>query len=253
MNKTVYLTGGLGNVLFQLFEGFKLRDKIVYNTYFIQPNFFTRSILRWRIHENEVLPLIENIQLESKSPPVRVLFKLLFLKLRDTDVMSGRGIRIKNHVFGYFQDTKIDRDTRDFNEFVMDLRSRLIHLGPVLKYDNVLHFRLGDSVWAKGKVGYYLRAYDLLIENGRLYIVTDDAAAVKCILRESGRNEQDYEILTLSTLETFMVMIHAKFLAVAPSTFSWWASQLSTEAELVMESDLYTKFGSNRPVRWVLS
>jgi hypothetical protein len=83
-------------------------------------------------------------------------------------------------------------------------------------------------------------------------IVTDESEAVRLILNESGRKEQNYEILSISTLETFTVMTQAKYLAVAPSTFSWWASQISIDAELVMENEMFEKFGSNKPVRWLL-
>lgn len=250
MSKTIYLIGGIGNVLFQLFEGFKQGDNMEFNTYFIQPNILTNSILKWTIHENDVLPAIENMQFISKAPPLHILVRLLLLrKIYSDEFFYGRGLEINNNLFGYYQDIKVDKV---FNQFVSDFRNRLKLPGLSNRHDNVLHIRLGDSVWAKGKLSYYLQAFDILSQYGLVTIVTDESEAVRLILNESGRKQQNYEILSISTLETFTVMTQAKYLAVAPSTFSWWASQISIDAELVMEKEMFEKFGSNKPVRWLL-
>ena len=126
MSKTVYLIGGIGNVLFQLFEGFKQGDNIEFNTYFIQPNIFTKFILRWTIHENDILPAIENIQLVSKAPPVYILVRLLLLRLRNSDeFFYGRGVNINNNLFGYYQDLKIDRDLLKLKLIDEDINIRI--------------------------------------------------------------------------------------------------------------------------------
>jgi hypothetical protein len=252
VSRTIYLIGGIGNVLFQLFEGYKLAGEVKYSTYFIQRNIITRYFLRWTIHENDMLPAIENFRSISEAPPMSILMKLLVLRFKNSTAFSGRGVEIENHLFGYYQDLRVDSSTHDFNLFVNHLRSCISYPHLSEKYNNVLHIRLGDSVWAKGKHSYYLKAFTLLNKYGIVTIVTDEAEAVKIFLEQSAIEVKNYEILSISTLETFTVMVHAKYLGVAPSTFSWWASQISLKAELIMENEMFHKFGSNKPVKWLL-
>lgn len=234
--------GGFGNVLFQILAGNVIKSgnkRIYYVTNLTRKNIFTK-ILKWTIHK----PLYENLIsnnigetnfLNLISSLVIANLSRLLKKKNSWATFYDENIQLNNHpsknVFGYFQDKGFLKKNQ--NELIL-LCDKLNKIYPVKKrIPIVVHYRKGDSDWAL-KFSYY---YDevkekLKSESGPITIVTDSYYDAKIFFETID----SVDILSSKNpLDDFKILLSAKKLYCAPSTFSWWAAHcLNHDSTIVM-------------------
>lgn len=95
-------------------------------------------------------------------------------------------------------------------------------------YDAVLHFRVGDIKGLSNQIpGYF---FDLSKHLNKVLVITNDIGKARSIFTASKfcfATEQQSLIVDL------MYMVNAKIFIGSPSTLSWWASEVSTDDQLI--------------------
>lgn len=237
--------GGIGNNLFQYLAYLAAKERglepiLVRNL--TESNLVTK-VLGWTIHEN-IFARLHSTEKVSSVVFFRSIFKLILSKygLLKTRVFFNtlpNSINGHTDVFGYFQ-TK---------EFVAANKSSFVSIRELLKgnFESdldgklVVHFRWGDSGWAKRWNTYYDTLIKLSEEFEDILIITDDqevairrfSSLSNVVVKKPG-----------TALEDFQILMSSDHLFCAPSTFSWWASQLLGETSTVyMPEFLFEKLG----------
>jgi hypothetical protein len=254
--KKIYLSGGFGNILFQLVAYLKFQQE-GYDVYFIktlvEKNCITK-LLNWKIHS-------ETFNLIFKELDIKIFRKNNFSVAKD--LIKGKISSIitrpyidtyffakgwneeylidNNLFFGYFQDKYFLERNKDNVKIIVN---SLIHLMADFqdnKYDVVVHFRLGDSLWAVNNSSYYLSVKNQLkYLNNPFLIVTDSPREAELYFQDLG----EFLVLNNDANIDFGILITAKMLFIAPSTFSYWASLCLNNTQVVfMPFFLYEKFG----------
>ena len=106
----------------------------------------------------------------------------------------------------------------------------------------VVHYRKGDSGWAKSNLNYYLTIKEMIqLESSTVIVVTDSPIDAQ----EFFLNLKNVQIVSSKcALEDFRIMLSASKLYCAPSTFSWWAAHsLEKNAEIIMPRILENSLG----------
>ena len=240
--KNVWLMGGFGNTLFQILT-FRIIKKttndIKYTTVLTEENILT-SLIKWKVHQAVYGDLISekdcnNISLIDSFFIVTIahLSKLLNKRF-DIATFYSDNIKLtspySNNIFGYFQE----------KYFLLKYKDDLFCLGNDLRnlYGNnsnkiVVHYRKGDSGWAKKYLNYYNKVRALVQnETEEVIVVTDSEKDAKDFFSECLNVSV---ICSKDAMDDFRYMVSSKKLYCAPSTFSWWAAHsLKDEADIVM-------------------
>lgn len=245
---TVYLIGGTGNNLFQMYHGYKTANKIRLNKFFCLR--FVRSLLKHKNH-----PFVLNDLLSE--PAIRVFPNLLFLldlflyvitrKTMFTDI-DLRGAKSKpvfstKFCLGYFQ---------DYLSFDHDVLERMRHIlkKPVIvesdKADNVVHVRGGDFLGKENDTfgvlsDAYYHGITTTLHGAPARVVTDDSRYAQAMLDRIVANE--WYIKRAGVLDDFWLMMESKRLYTSNSTFALWAALLSAEKGERFIPSPYTKDG----------
>lgn len=246
--------GGVGNNLFQLLlflylNSTKSDHQIYFVSYLNKKNIITR-LLKWKIHE----PVIEKIVNPKtfinfsliKTVLILITAKLNFkIKFLNQFSASDKVIDLNNpslNLVGYFQNKDILKFTMSvLPELRILISDKLNLISPKQKNNVVVHFRWGDSKWAKKYKSYYDDLIPLLSKFEEVQIVTDDPkiasikfSALKKIILVSNDNPWD----------DFEILVNSKILFSAPSTFSWWALHLVDEkSEVYLPKVIFEKLG----------
>lgn len=243
--------GGFGNILFQILAYNVLLKKekrpLLFVKILTEENILTK-LLKWTIHQNLFYDLIDDKKYHR--PSMFYAFTITFFgmiskisnfKFRfstffngDLDIADNKA----DNIFGYFQE----------KEFLERNRMEVMSLGKLLgtKYRSVethelvVHYRKGDSNWATDD--YYKKVKEhLLYETSKIIVVTDslkDAADFFSDIKECK------VVRSSNALDDFKIMLSAKKLYCAPSTFSWWAAHsLVKGANAIFPSLLNDKLG----------
>lgn len=251
--KKIWLIGGFGNVLFQIFAYNIVRNKgfrdVFYVTTLTEKNFITKTI-KWKVHQKLYHNLIndsEKLKISNFYALFAILIGFLSKATRMSFAFSTFYINNKtldrnnlaSNIFGYFQD----------KEFLSAHKAELHSFGQIIKekyaldkaYDIVVHYRKGDSAWAILHAEYYESIKNLLKkETRKIHIVTDSH-------KDAEEFFSDVNNITImnspNAIEDFKVMVSSTKLYCAPSTFSWWAAHaLDKDSEVVapkfFENDL---------------
>lgn len=241
-NKNIWLMGGFGNVLFQIlaYEVFKKECKnINFVDTLVKKNFITKA-LRWKIHENIYKQFIpnENIkQINNYKAVFIVLIGFLSKKMQREFFLAGffseknTNIQKSKNVFGYFQEKRFLKENKE----QLLLLGKQIHAKYATKEPKtIIHYRAGDSVWAKQYQDYYLKVKQMIQNDIYIYIyISTDSPKQAMEFFKECKNVVLLESKT--AMEDFMHMVSAKKLYCAPSTFSWWAAHaLNDNASVVM-------------------
>lgn len=232
-NKTIWLLGGFGNVLFHLFYAFLLRQhgfNVSISPILTESNLLVR-ISGWTVHK----PIYERFSGEYESvrpfwgnaiPPL--VHKKLGLKIGTPFINNKQHFipPIKDeNLFGYFQNKdQIAQHKTTFIDFCMSI-SKL--LPEIALNDCVVHFRGGDSLIAKSHTGYY-RKVKYLIEDRPVTIVTDSMRSAKEFF---GLGKNIRYLSSSDPFVDFVTLANAKVIFCGPSTFSWWAMHISMNAK----------------------
>lgn len=233
--KQIWIKGGLGNILFQGFIGHLISEKghnVSFNGFLTKKNIITK-LLKWTLHENnfheELLGTTNytfNIDFFNfikliVSKTIKFNFKSIFIFENEGKIRYD-----STHYFGYFQSSSlIKNNLHTFRNYCNDLRKKLKLEEKHLKTQVVVHFRWGDSTWAKKNKIYYEKILEILkteYEGHQIYIVTDDINKANSFFSLLN----DKKILKRNTMEDFKFLCNSSILFVSPSTFSWWASQI---------------------------
>lgn len=226
--------GGLGNVLYQLFAAYLLARqdyKVSFNTSLLQESLLTK-VRGWRVHDCSYLSkLLDGSVVHTRGFDLAPLLAYLTKRYGRKNSLSSyytlsellSGTPSKN-IFGYFQDREgLEYNTEAFSQFCADIGSKLILQVP--SYENVVHVRLGDSVWAKENIEYYHSVYERLNEE-RVHFVSDSKDVFKELgLPRHGAN--NWVNVSGTTLHDLSVISSSNNMYLAPSTYSWWAAHLA--------------------------
>jgi hypothetical protein len=249
--KKIWLMGGFGNVLFQILAYRALEKngyKVEYVDILVERNIFTK-LLGWTIHESIYKDLIDKNEIQSVSY-IRVV-GLLFLGF------LNRKFKFKNNICTFYSDKnrlKMPYSDNNFGYFqdkyfLEENQIELLKLGRELfnKYKKneseiIVHYRLGDSGWAKEYENYYIKVRNMImLENETVYIATDSPKEALSFFSDcSNVKLTDSE----NAMDDFKYMVSASKLYCAPSTFSWWAAHsLSSESQVIMPDFFENKLG----------
>ena len=249
--KKIWLMGGFGNVLFQILAYRALEKngyKVEYVDILVERNIFTK-LLGWTIHESIYKDLIDKNEIQSVSY-IRVV-GLLFLGF------LNRKFKVKNNICTFYSDKnrlKMPYSDNNFGYFqdkyfLEENQIELLKLGRELfnkykknKSEIVVHYRLGDSEWAKEHENYYIKVKNMImLENETVYIATDSPKEALSFFSDcSNVKLTDSE----NAMDDFKYMVSASKLYCAPSTFSWWAAHsLSSESQVIMPDFFENKLG----------
>ena len=254
--KYVWLMGGFGNVLFQGFAAYVLREQG--NSVEMIDNLTRKSlitkILGWSIHDNKINSLLLD-GIKTKKTPSIILFSLVFMNklfgfFSNYICIFEKKKDINNksiHHFGYFQSVYfLLKNKQNFKSYCLILRNKII---PNVNLENnnsvVIHYRWGDSDWAKENVSYYKSVRECLqkeYQNYEKLVITDDIKAAKSFFS----NVTDVKIEKNSVLQDFQKLCSSSIIFTSPSTFSWWASHIGISNLIYVSSIINDKLGVHK-------
>lgn len=238
----IWLLGGFGNILFQILASrviIKNGKKIKFVNVLTEKNFLTRAI-GWTIHQPLYGELVSKKHLVKKHILlaglivfVGMISKVFKIKLKMA-TFYGENTRLNQpyaqNIFGYFQN-KI---------FLQEHKNEILALGRDIRkiYGTdpssvIVHYRNGDSVWAKKHQNYYSKVREMIKkESSNVIVVTDSPIDAKSFFLKNNNIEISS---SKNALNDFKVLLSAKKLYCAPSTFSWWAAHsLEKEAQIII-------------------
>lgn len=215
----IYLMGGLGNNLFQYNYGEFLRKQhnyeVSYNNYLCQRNFVTK-VKRFTIHDWVMPQLFERQRFCSNFHPSIVVGGLRQSAF-GVGWCSSCEIPSAQHLFGYFQDFIFHQTNVCINLDASILGQHKTH------HDWVMHLRFGDAPDRENNLKYYEQVFEKIGPKKSILIVTDDLKESEKFSRKFSSN---FSLQRKSVVEDFLTLASASAIAVAPSTFSWWAANL---------------------------
>ena len=256
--KTIYLMGGLGNVLFQLNFAHNLRDNgiaIKINTLLIDNSFLLQRVLRWSFHGTksiidkiELLKFFDYNNLISMHLVYGAISKIIREDFFSASYCGLFAPRYSNlcgtHLFGYFQlNNNINLGfTNEIKKNIFNIfySSQYKYLRDIMQFigeNFVVHVRGGDYKLNPSlvlDVAYYKKA---LLGEEFFFIVTDDRPYAKKLF--SDMPIPYYIVETHGALEDFIVIMMSKKKILANSTFSWWAAELSDEGSLIIQKNRF--------------
>ena len=252
MNKPkvrIYLMGGLGNNLSQLFFAYKLQAQgyeIEINNFLCSKNLITK-ILKWSLHDQSVQDIYKEKFKIRKINIFTIIIDLFFLNLSRifnavcfNRFFDGNRIKsfneimnIENRKFivfaGYWQQLNIYKEN-ELNEFKRFLFG---NIKSNISKDIGIHIRGGDFLRLKKSLG--MSFYDNALNQFKCFepvtIFTNDKKYSKEILPKSLSyqfSEND------NSKDDFLEMLNFKRLICSNSTFSIWAGLLSRAEEIIL-------------------
>lgn len=250
----IWLMGGLGNIFFQMFAHKIIKNKtqkeVKFITILTERNIITKAI-KWSIHQNVYTQFIASKDIVKESYFNAFIFILIgfiskltgfffsYASFYNDKLILERNPLSKN-VFGYFQEKEFLKNNKDeLIEFGKEIREKMNITNNNL---SVVHFRLGDSSWAFSNKKYYEKVKAILMQtNEKVFVVTDSYHLAKDFFQELSNVEV---VNSASALNDFKLMLQAKTLYCAPSTFSWWAAHtLPEDCRVVVPSFLNELLG----------
>lgn len=250
-NKKIWLMGGFGNVLFQIlaYRVIKSRgENVKYIDVLTEKNYITR-ILNWTIHEklyNDFISKNDIIKM-GKFKIILILFNSMISRKFNIKTFFAtfytNKVKLREpystNIFGYFQE----------KYFLEENKEELLKLGREIhniykRKDSkiIVHFRMGDSGWAKTNHSYYSKIRNLIKkEKETVFIATDSPKEALDFFKEC-KNISLTD--SKSAIDDFRYMVSAKKLYCAPSTFSWWAlHSLQLDVKVIIPSFFNSNLG----------
>ncbi|EJV2652401.1 alpha-1,2-fucosyltransferase [Vibrio vulnificus] len=226
---TIFLSGGLGNNLFQIAYGEYLDSKgysVSYNSYLTKKNWITKK-LGWSIHRNEIAEhIIKNMNVVEELSITDTVFlvckfiqkKIINSKCYYAPDYSGRRYfgyaAIGNHLKGEVFSTISEKIRVIFRNKIIPGRN-----------ETVLHIRRGDfSKECSLGDSYYIDAIKKIKSTTPIIVVTDDPSIIDYV----RDNIHENVILSKgeSMLDDFFTIFNAKKVIMSNSTYCYWACVL---------------------------
>lgn len=250
--KQVYLWGGLGNVLYQINLAYYLHEKGY--TVFVNKgllnfnNKFLRNIIK--IHKGvfERVDLFIDLnkinvvnKLNYKDIINFILYKLGFntnsFKFFNHDWPKDYELSKVNSFLGYFQKTKIismDLGIIFKTNFKSILNKELLFK---VNQDStiLIHARFGDKVGVKEFDINYLYVLNVINNFKTVVIVTDDVNQAK-LLNFNNKIEL-IVVCSEDIIEDFNLISCAKTVIITRSSFSWWATEISSKEQKIFQPE----------------
>lgn len=240
----LYLMGGFGNNLFQLFLKHILKElnptiKICTSTTLIKQNRIT-NFLGWKIHnsfENLLFEESEICHFQNRTILIdfiafaisKIFQRPIFGRYFDPNLDIDEKQLLNCFAFsGYYQNKSfIERHLSVFNSLAIELSQKFSEPSLALE-TGVMHIRLGDSKDGWQSIAYYRKVIKMMSEEGikKIKIITDDPKNLEKISVQ-GNNIDLIIVNSENDIDDFKILASAQTLAIAPSTFSWWASQIN--------------------------
>jgi len=253
----IYLQGGFGNVLFQLVHYLSLKNK-GYNSVFIdtltKKNLITK-LLGWKIHDQIYLDVFKDLGVVvQKQSILKTALIMVFGKISQrlktpvcsiyffSESFKDSYLTTSKHLFGYFQSRRyLESNQKEVQQIAKALQRLYMsnkHRAPYV----AVHYRYGDSVWAKEHEEYYLTIKQNIKEKSNVIVLTDSKDRAKEFFKDL--KVRSLKVMSNTPILDFSYMLGAKELYCAPSTFSWWASHsMKKDSEVYSPKFLLNKLG----------
>lgn len=253
------MAGGFGNVLFQLTHYFSSVDQgyspVLIDT-LTNKNIITK-FLNWKIHDKIYLDIFDELELTTqKQPFLKTVIIMALGKLSQIfnkpvcsvyffshQSSNDKYLTSANYIFGYFQSKKyLEINKNQLLKISNLLQTRFNNISLNNNSIVVVHYRYGDSVWARKYNSYYIEVKKHIKTKNNVIIVTDSINEANIFF--SDANIQSSQIISNSPLEDFSFMVSANELYCAPSTFSWWAAHcINKNGKVYIPSIIFKKLG----------
>lgn len=246
---------GFGNVLFQILAYRKIKSEmnsVKYINVLTEKNFITKmnnSMIHERLYD-DFIDEKDIAKITLFKAMVILFFGLISKKLKKSNSIStfySDSNQLEKpysaNIFGYFQ----------YKDFLEENKNLLLELGREIfkrykknKSHIIVHYRMGDSGWAREYASYYDEVKKLIMnETETVYIATDSPKSALEFFSDCNNIQLTN---AKSALDDFKYMVSAKKLYCAPSTFSWWAAHsLSTNSSVIMPSFFKKTIGIYMP------
>lgn len=243
---TIYLSGGLGNNLFQMAHADFLEDKydITYNTFLQKQNWFTK-ILGWSIHPTDVVDvLLMNKNIEDRLKIKDYVFLILVFLLSKLKVIDLYDTK-KAPLFLGRTYSKCEVNVQVKDSFLVFLKNKMDVSFKADKISeqfckNILHVRRGDfSSEIQLDFDYYKKAISKSKKTSFILISNDSSVIEEFRLKfpsvifinSLGKSQND----------DFLIMSKADTLILSNSTYSYWASQVCPVDNVIYPSRISSK------------
>ena len=242
----IYLQGGFGNVLFQLVHYLALKNQ-GHNPVFIdtltKQNLITK-LLGWKIHDQIYLDVFKDLGVVVKKQSILKTALIMVLgkisQLLKTPVCSvyffsesfkDSYLTTSKYLIGYFQSKRyLESNQKEIQQIAKCLQKQYLsnkHRSPYV----AVHYRYGDSVWAKEYENYYIAVKQNIQQNKDVIVLTDSENRAKEFFKDL--KVRSLKVMSNTPTLDLSYMLGAEELYCAPSTFSWWASQTKSNKERV--------------------
>lgn len=190
----------------------------------------------WKIHDQIYQDVFKDLGVVVKKQPIiktaliMVLGKIsqrlktpVFSTYFFSDSFKERYLTTSKHLFGYFQLKRyLKANQKEIQQIAKSLQK--LHLSNKHRAPYVaVHYRHGDSVWAKEYEGYYTTVKQNIKQNIDVIVLTDSEERAKEFFKDLKVGS--LKVMSNTPTLDFSYMLGAKELYCAPSTFSWWAAQ----------------------------
>ena len=153
-----------------------------------------------------------------------------------------RYLTTSKHLFGYFQSRRyLESNQKEIQQIVKALQKRHL-LNKSTSLYTAIHYRYGDSVWAKQHEDYYTAVKQNIQRNKDVIVLTDSESRAKEFFKDL--KVRSLKVMSNTPILDFSYMLGAKGLYCAPSTFSWWASHsMKKDSEVYSPKFMLNKLG----------
>ena len=233
-------------MLFQLVHYLALKNQ-GHNPVFIdtltKENVITK-LLGWKIHDQIYLDVFKDLGVVVKKQSILktaliVVFGKISQRLKTpvcsiyffSESFKDSYLTTSKYLFGYFQSKRyLESNQKEIQQIAKSLQKRYLsnkHRAPYV----AVHYRYGDSVWAKEYEDYYTAVKQNIQKNKDVIVLTDSKDRAKEFFK--GLKVRSLKVMSNTPILDFSYMLEAQELYCAPSTFSWWASQTKSNKERV--------------------
>lgn len=253
----IYLSGGFGNILFQLIHYLSLRNeglKPVFIDTLTKQNVIT-NFFGWKIHDRIYLEVFKDLEIVvQKQSILKTALVMVLGKISQrlktpvcsiyffSDSFKDRYLTESKHFFGYFQSKRyLESNQKEIQQIVKALQKRHLLNKSTSPY-TAIHYRYGDSVWAKQHEDYYTAVKQNIQQNKDVIVLTDSKDRAKEFFKDL--KVSSLKLMSNTPILDFSYMLDAQELYCAPSTFSWWASHsMKKGTEAYFPKFLFNKLG----------
>tara|TARA_X000000950_G_C13918150_1_gene661970 strand:- start:4531 stop:5226 length:696 start_codon:yes stop_codon:yes gene_type:complete len=202
------------------------------------------KLLGWKIHDQIYLDVFKDLEVVvQKQSILKTALIMVFGKISQrlkipvcstyffSESFKDRYLTTSKHLFGYFQSRRyLESNQKEVQQIAKALQR--LYMSNKQKDPYVaVHYRYGDSNWAKEYEDYYTTVKQNIQQNKDVVILTDSKDRAKEFFKDL--KVSSLKVMSNTPILDFSYMLGAQELYCAPSTFSWWASQTKSNTERV--------------------